>query len=472
MAQLLGEWRRRGARQGSADLAAAIRMLVLDGRLPAGTRLPAERELAEALPVSRTMITAALDHLRSEGLVASRRGAGTWISLPSGGSLGGVPDTPLVGTSMVDLARAAPPALPGLLAAFDAVRVRLPEQLADHGYYEHGWPELRRQIALRYEARGVPTSPDQIVITSGAQHALAMTLRLFTGPGDRVLVEQPTYPNALDAIKAVSAIPVPVAMTAGGWDLTGLAAALRQAAPRMAYLVPDFQNPTAHRMSAEARARLADIARRARTPLVIDETSVELDLDGDPLDGPPPMAAFGDELVVTIGSASKSHWGGLRTGWIRASTEIVHRLVSSRTALDLGSALVDQMVLAEMIADPAHSLRSRRALLAVQRDALLDGIREHCPGWRFDVPSGGLSVWCELDAPVSTRIAVVAQNHGIRLAPGSRFGVHGGFERWLRLPFVLSPELLRDAARRLGLVAASVSGLAVPTDPPADVPVA
>ncbi|MGW4109475.1 MocR-like transcription factor YczR [Actinosynnema sp. NPDC004786] len=471
LARLLGEWRRSGARHGTADLAAAVRMLVLDGRLPAGTRLPAERELAQVLPVSRTMITAALDQLRSEGLVASRRGAGTWISLPTG-ALGVVPDTPLVGSSMVDFARAAPPALPGVLAAFDQVRRFLPDHLADHGYFEHGVPELRKRIAERYAARGLPTSPDQIVVTSGAQHALALTLRLFTGPGDRVLVEQPSYPNALDAIKAVSAIPVPVAMTETGWDLPGIAAALRQAAPRMAYVVVDFHNPTAHRLDAEGRAELVETARRARTPLVVDETLVELDLDGDPSAGPPPTAAFGEDLVVTLGSASKSHWGGLRIGWIRATPEVVHRLISTRTALDLGSAVVEQLVLAELLADPEPALRERRAQLAAQRDVLIEGLREHCPTWRFRRPAGGLSVWCELDAPVSTRIAVVAQNHGIRLAPGSRFGVHGGFERWLRLPFVQPADVLRDAARRLGLVAASVAGTGLGGDADLAVPVA
>ncbi|MEV0676651.1 PLP-dependent aminotransferase family protein [Actinosynnema sp. NPDC050436] len=471
LAGLLGEWRRRGARQGSADLAAAIRMLVLDGRLPAGTRLPAEREMADALPVSRTMITAALDQLRSEGLVASRRGAGSWISLPTG-SLGIVPDTPLVGQSMVDFARAAPPAIPGLLAAFDSVRLRLPEHLMDHGYYEHGLPDLRRRIAERFEARGLPTSPDQIVITSGAQHALALALRLLTGPGDRVLVEQPSYPNALDAIKAVSAIPVPVAMTPTGWDLPGIAAAFRQAAPRMAYLVLDFHNPTAHRLDAGGRAELAAIARRARTPLVVDETVLELDLDGDPLDGPPPMASFAEDLVITLGSASKAYWGGLRIGWIRATPEVVHRLVSTRTALDLGSAVVEQMVLADLMADPNAALAGRRALLAAQRDVLMAGLREHCPQWTFRRPGGGLSVWCELDAPISTRVAVVAQNHGIRLAPGARFGAHGGFERWLRLPYVLPSEVLREAVRRLGLVAASVNGTTLTGEADATVPVA
>jgi DNA-binding transcriptional MocR family regulator len=471
LARLLGDWRRRGARQGTADLAAGIRMLILEGQLPAGTRLPAEREIAEALPVSRTMITAALDQLREEGIVASRRGAGSWITLPAG-ALSPVVDLAPSGRSMIDLARAAPPALPTVTAAMDAVRLRMPEHLAGHGYHEHGVLDLRRRIADRYTARGLPTSADQIVITSGAQHALALALRLFTGPGDRVLVEQPSYPNALDAIRSMSAIPVPVPLLPDGWDLAGIAAALRQVAPRVAYLVLDFHHPTGHRLDAQGRARLGDLLRRARTPAIVDETLVDLDLDGDPADAPPPMAAFADELVVTIGSASKSHWGGLRIGWIRARPDVVHRLVSARTAIDLGTAVFEQLVVAELLVDPEPALRGRRAELAVQRDVLVDSLAQHCPQWTFRKPEGGLSLWCELDAPVGTQIAVVAQNHGIRLAPGARFATQGGLERWLRLPYALPPEVLREAVRRLGSVAAQVAGSATAVDGDLTVPVA
>jgi DNA-binding transcriptional MocR family regulator len=446
-------------------------MLILEGQLPAGTRLPAEREIAEALPVSRTMITAALDQLREEGIVASRRGAGSWITLPTG-ALSPVAELTPSGRSSIDLARAAPPALPTVAAAMDAVRLRMPEHLAGHGYHEHGVLDLRRRIADRYTARGLPTSPDQIVITSGAQHALALALRLFTGPGDRVLVEQPSYPNALDAIRSMSAIPVPVPLLPDGWDLAGIAAALRQAAPRVAYLVLDFHHPTGHRLDAQGRARLGDLLRRARTPAIVDETLVDLDLDGDPADAPPPMAAFADELVVTVGSASKSHWGGLRIGWIRARPDVVHRLVSARTAIDLGTAVFEQLVVAELLVDPEPALRGRRAELAVQRDVLVESLAQHCPQWTMRKPEGGLSLWCELDAPVGTQIAVVAQNHGIRLAPGARFAAQGGLERWLRLPYALPPEVLREAVRRLGSVAALVAGSATAVDGDLAVPVA
>jgi DNA-binding transcriptional MocR family regulator len=470
LAELLGEWRRRGTRQGSADLAAAIRMLVLDGRLAVGTRLPAEREMAESLLISRTMITAALDQLRSEGLVASRRGAGSWIGLPSG-PVAALPDD-VAARDEIDLARAASPAIPGLLSAMDAVRLRMAEHLAGHGYHDQGVPELRARIAERYSARGLPTGPEQILVTSGAQHALALALRMFTGPGDRVLVEQPSYPNALEAIRAGSTVPVPVAMTDQGWDLDGVGAALRQAAPRVAYLVLDFQNPTAHRLGADGREQLAHLLRRTRTPAIVDETMVELDLEGDPLDGPPPMASFADDLVVSIGSASKSHWGGLRVGWIRASADLVQRFVATRSAIDLGSAVFEQLVLAELLAGPDDALRARRVDLATHRDVLAEALREHCPRWRFRLPAGGLFLWVELDAPVSTRVAVAAQSHGVRLAPGSRFGAHGGFERRLRLPYAQPLDVLREAARRLGLVAASVAGCGLVGEGEVSVPVA
>lgn len=458
LSQSLGHWRRRGARQGAADLAAGIRMLVLDGRLPPGTRLPAERELTEALGVSRTMVTAALDQLRVDGLVASRRGAGSWIALPKGaGSRGS--DTPMVGHGMIDLARAAPFAVPGIAAAIEAATTRIGGELTEHGYYEYGVPELRQRIADRYTSRGLPTTADQILVTNGAQHAFALALQLLVAPGDRVLVEGPTYCNILDSIHAARAISVPVALTEDGWDLDGIEAALRQAAPRLAYFIVDFHNPTGLRLDAEGRQRLSAALSRTRTLAMVDETYVEIDLDGDPVDGPPPMAAFAEDLVITIGSASKTYWGGLRLGWIRAPREMVNRLVSVRPSIDLGSPVFEQFVLAELVADSDRLLPPRRRELARLRDVLAEELRANLPQWSFRLPTGGLNIWCHLPAPVSTRIAVSAQNHGLRLVPGSRFSAHGGLERWLRLPFVLAEDVLRDAVRRLALAAAAVCGV-------------
>jgi DNA-binding transcriptional MocR family regulator len=287
-----------------------------------------------------------------------------------------------------------------------------------------------------------------------------MALRLFVGPGDRVLIEQPTYPNALEAVRGAHGMPLPVAMTDDGWDLEGIEAALRQSAPRLAYLIPDFHNPTGHRLDADGRQRLATAFRRARTPVVIDETQVELDFD--PANAPPPFAAWGGDLVLAAGSASKSHWGGLRLGWIRASSDVIARLMATRRGLDLGTPVFEQLVLIELLAGSREPLLERRAQLEANRDALVAELHEHCPDWTFHVPEGGMTLWCQLPRPVSTRIAAVAQNFGVRVVPGSFFTPHGGLERWLRVPFTQPVDVLREAVRRLSAAAASMAEYGAP----------
>ncbi|WP_236789846.1 PLP-dependent aminotransferase family protein [Amycolatopsis sp. GM8] len=450
LAVLLGSWR-RGSRQGAVALASAIELQVLDGHLPIGTQLPAERELADALGASRTLIGAALDRLREAGLVASRRGAGSWITSPSSGGSAPIRSTP--DTDDIDFVCASAPAAPGMTAAVDAARRKLVDEFAGTGYGERGLVTLRERIAQRYTDRGLPTSPTQIMITNGAHHAFVLALRMIAGPGDRVLVEQPTYPNALEAIRAAHALPVPVALDRDGWDFEGIEAALRQAAPRLAYLILDFHNPTGLRMDDEGRQRLAALLTKARTPVVVDETLVELDF-GNAV-APRPFAA-GDWSIL-VGSSSKSYWGGLRIGWMRASEDLLSRLSSARYGSDLGSPVFEQLVLSELLIDP-EPLRRRRETVRTQRDALAAAVREHCPEWTFRFPDGGFWLWCKLPEPMSTRLAVAAASRGVLLAPGSRFAANGGLERWIRLPFSQPPDRLDEAMRRISLAAASVRG--------------
>jgi DNA-binding transcriptional MocR family regulator len=460
LAALLGNWRRSGSRQGAADLAAAVELHVSDGQLPPGTRLPAEREFAEAFGVSRTLVGGALDRLRENGLIDSRRGAGTWVTAGAGNR---PPESLPHRDDLINLSRAAPPAVPDLLPAIDAARNHLDADLLGGGYTDAGLPVLRERIAARYRARGLPTTPRQIMITNGAHHAFGLVLRMLTGPGDRVLVEHPSYPAALETVRAARAVPVPVVVDAGpdqaqGWDLDAIEAALRQTSPRLGYFIVDFHNPTGLRMDAAQRDRLGRALARNRTPFLVDETLVELDLDGDPLQGPPPLAAFAGDWAITVGSAAKSHWGGLRLGWIRASDEVLARLSSARYALDLGSPVLEQLVLAELLAEPEDLLRKRRAEMRTLRDTLAHAVRAHCPDWSFRTPAGGQSIWCRLPEPMSTRLAIAAADHGVQLAPGSRFGVNGGLERWTRLPFTQSGQRLEEAMRRLARAADSVRG--------------
>jgi DNA-binding transcriptional MocR family regulator len=445
VARLLGDW--RSARPDYVSLAAAIRLLVLDGRLPLRTRLPGERELAVALGTSRTTTAAAYAALRDEGFLASRRGSGSWTRLPADRT-GTLPEA-VAGGAEIDLGFAATAAPERALhRALAAATAELPRHLPGPGYDALGLPVLRSAIAAHLTRRGAPTAPEQVLVTAGAQHALALVLRVLAGPGDRVLVDHPTYPNALDAIRAAGARPVPVALTPDGWDLEMLAATLRQAAPRLAYVIADHHNPTGLTLPDAERDRLVALARATRTPLVVDETLAELVLDED-APAPTPLAAHDD--VIAIGSMSKAYWAGLRIGWIRAAAPLVQRLAQARATIDLSSPVVEQLVATELLADPDAVLLPHRAALRARRDALAAALRTTLPGWSFELPRGGLSLWVELDAPRSSALAAVAIQHGVRLAAGPRFGVDGAFERFLRLPYTLPEPRLAEAVERIAL---------------------
>ncbi len=464
LGRLLGDgW--RAAAPAYRALAAAVRDLVLDGRLPLGVRLPSERELSVGLCVSRTTVAAAYAELREAGFLVSRRGAGSWTATPEGTT----PDTVAVRPSdseclpedVIDLSTAALPAPgPMLREAYEGALARLPRHLPGTGYSVAGLGEARRAVADRFTARGLPTTAEQIVVTAGALNAFAALLRVFVAQGDRVLVEHPTYPNALDGIRRAGARVVPFGVGGDGvsaWDVDGLVATVRRAAPSLAYVVPDHHNPTGASLDAAGRAALVAAARAVGTVLVVDETMVELGLDHGLLDRgepPPPTAVFGPE-VVTIGGVSKSHWGGLRLGWLRAPRDLVSRIVDARLASDLGTPVVEQLVLAQLLADPDHDgrLAVRRAELGRRRDAMEQALTSHLPHWRWRRPGGGLSLWAELGRPVSTAMAARAGEHGLRLTAGPRFGLDGAFERFLRVPFTTAPERAEEAARRLAAVA-------------------
>jgi DNA-binding transcriptional MocR family regulator len=459
-ARLLGDWRPPDGRRLAGALADRIRLLVLDGRLPLQTRVPAERELATALAVSRTTVATCYDTLRDAGVLRSRRGAGSWTQLPAEApsTVRASPFSPHGDRSLFDLAHAALPApSPQLRTAAAAAVHDLDAHLGGHGYDLLGLPALRAAVADRFTARGLPTGPEQVLVTSGGQNAIALALAALTGPGDRVLVEHPTYPNALDAVAARGARAVPVPMSphadgTGTWDLDLLTGVIRDVAPRLAYLIPDFQNPTGALLDDAGRERLVDLTRRTGTPLVVDETLAELGLDCPSIR---PVAAYGaadSPLVLTIGSASKVFWGGLRVGWIRTSAAMVRRLAALRASIDLGGPVLEQLVVARLMADVDAITSARRAELTAARDHLLGRLTEAFPRWRPSRPHGGMSLWVDLDEPVSSRLTVAARRSDVLLAAGPRFGLDGAFERHLRLPYTLRRDRM-DAALEL-LVAA------------------
>ncbi|GAA2392272.1 GntR family transcriptional regulator [Catellatospora methionotrophica] len=452
LARLLGRWHALPARRRSPDyaaLASSVRGLLADGRLALGVRLPAERELADALEISRTTVSAAYRELRDSGHLTSRRGAGSWTTLPSGHRVASsglwMADDEL---DLIDLSCAALPAPEPLMAAAREAVEELPHYLGGVGYHPSGITELREAVADQYTERGLPTSPEQIMITNGVLHALDLILRLQVPVGASVLVESPTYPNALAAFAARRARISTHGLDEGGWDAELLLGALRQTRPSLAYLIPEFHNPTGHVMPAGLREQLVATAQRTGTDLVIDESFVDLPLDGQPM--PPAVASFDRHgRVLTIGGMSKPFWGGLRVGWIRASAPIVQRLAAVRVGVDTAGPVLDQLVAVRLLSRAAEVIPQRRALLAAQRDALVAAVHEHLPSWRVTVPSGGVTLWAELDGPVSSALARAVEPLGVRLAPGPRFGVDGTLERFIRLPFTQPVPELVDGVRRI-----------------------
>lgn len=455
-------------------LADGVRLLVCEGRIPVAARIPAERELAAALALSRTTVASAYETLRGEGFLESRRGAGSWTAVPAGTPLptrGLDPLPPDAADTMIDLGCAALPAPePWLTRSVEGALAELPPYAHTHGDYPAGLPDLRQILADRYTARGIPTMPEQIMVTTGAMGAVAATCHLFAGHGERVAVESPSYANVLQLMREAGARLVPVAMADGlaGWDIPAWRQVLRDAAPRMAYVVADFHNPTGAVASEDQRRQLVRAARSAGTVLVVDETMADLKLDPD-VELPPPVASFdpAGSTVITVGSASKAFWAGMRIGWVRAAPEVIRSLIAARAYADLGSPVLEQLSVSWLMStggwDAAVELRRERA--RENRDALVAAVRRHLPSWEFDVPHGGLTLWTRTGGLSGSRIAEAGVPLGVRVPSGTRFGVDGAFEGYVRLPFTVSGTLADTAAGRLAAAARMVeTGAALTVD--------
>lgn len=452
LARALGGWRtREPAYEALAD---GIRLLCLDNRLAPRTALPAERELALALAVSRTTVAAAYRSLRETAHIESLRGSGS-VTLPLGRRL---PERNDVGIDDIDLSQASPAAWPGLAGLMSETALDTAALVARAGYDVIGSAALREAIADRYTARGIPTGPDEVMVTTGAQSAIHLLAETLLRRGARAAIETPTYPHAAEALRGAGArlVSIPVSVDEG-WDLDRAVQALDRARPTLAYLMPVFQNPTGRSMTPTEQDVIARASARAGTLLVVDETTGELAIDRA---AEAPAVAFPDRRVIRVGSLGKTVWGGLRIGWIRAEPDLIRRIVALRPSRELGTPEFEQAVAVRLLERMPEILVQRAQLLGEGRDALVQALRTELPDWRVpDVP-GGVCVWAELDAPLSSGLVMAARTRGLHLSAGPRFSPDGGHERHLRIPFTAPPEQLRRAVRVLAEVWPSVRAAA------------
>jgi DNA-binding transcriptional MocR family regulator len=235
---------------------------------------------------------------------------------------------------------------------------------------------------------------------------------------------------------------------------------MRQLAPSLAYLIPDNHNPTGLTMPESERRELARIIAETRTRTIIDETITDMWLD-QPV--PAPLAASMTsrrDLILTVGSMSKSFWGGLRIGWIRAERSTLATIAALRPSIDMGTAIVEQLAAATLLGAEAEVLPERRDILRGRRALLLTLLDDLLPDWQPLPGTGGMSLWIRLPAPMSSALSAAASRMGLEIPPGPRFGVDGTLERFIRVPYTMPEERLTEAIELLSRAWYSVTGSA------------
>lgn len=456
-------WRQEGTGPLQRRLAAALAAAVERHDLLPGTKLPPERVLAAQLGVARTTVSAAYQLLERKGLVSRRQGRGTHVAGGDGTPIGlraadlttslqrniifqRLTDRPADAIDL--LGSSAPPSEAIRHAVAAAARAAgLDDLMADDGYHPLGYPPLRQAVAAHLSAQGLPTSQEQILVTGGAQQAISLLAAYYASPGSVIVLEDPTFTGAVDAFRAAGGRILTVPVYAAGADIGAIASTVSQSTVAAIYLMPTFHNPAGVVMPGAARRELARFGRASGVPIIEDNTVASLALGYEP---PPPLAAYGrDAHIVSIGSLSKLFWAGLRVGWIRAPRSTLSQLGQRKAVADLGTSLISQAIAATLLADAPHIGDLRRREIT-SRLALLEDLL-HCmlPGWSWQRPKGGLSIWARIPAGSATELAQIAARNGVLIAPGPLMSPTGRFDEFVRLPFGHEPAVLREGIRRL-----------------------
>ncbi|OQO95008.1 GntR family transcriptional regulator [Saccharomonospora piscinae] len=462
LAALLGDW---SAGEGPLyrKLADALAAAAEDGSLVTGQRLPSERELARVLAVSRATVVAAYEALRDRGVVDRRQGSGTRVNghrkVPrSDGRVRGGRGTAIVQRlidgpgELISLGCAADAGVPEVAEALRAVADdEITGLLADPGYHPRGLPALREAIADHYTRQGVPTSPAEILVTSGAHQALVLLAEVYLRGAATAVVEAPSWSPCLDIFRQCGVDLTPVGLDDEGVDPRALASVLAESTPGLLYVMPTFHNPTGVLMSAARRRQVAELATRHGVAVVEDNAYAGHALAADEAALPMPLAAFaprGSE-VLTVESL-KGVWAGLRVGWVRGPVGIIERCARRKAMADLGSPLIEQAVAARLL--PRLDALSRRRS-AVQREHCAELERllaRRLPEWSWRTPDGGSSLWVALPEGHSADVfAQLALRHGVEIVPGSAMDPTGRHDRHFRIPFLLAPEVLAALVDRL-----------------------
>ncbi|MDQ1129757.1 PLP-dependent aminotransferase family protein [Microbacterium sp. SORGH_AS_0888] len=474
-----------------------LRGAILRGQLPAGSRLPASRQLSAEQGVSRNTVLAAFDQLLAEGYIETRHGSGTYVarvlpddvqrpranivsSRPVRSERG--PTLSARGAMLVGTPRMPLPALLRRSPETTAFQIGLPA--LDHfphevwarlyaararrgdrtlmGYSDPaGYRPLREQIAEQIgTTRGILCSADDVVIVSGSQQALEFTARILLDPGETAWMEDPGYLGTRAALTSAGARIVPVPVDEHGLDVAAGVAAAPEA--RMVFVTPSHQFPLGSPLSLERRLALIEWAATTGSWIVEDDYDNEFRYRGRPIAALQSIDAHG--RVIYVGTFSKTMFPGLRLGYVIAPPEVVDGLVSAHLASDMHAHQLDQATMADFIAQGhyARHLRRMRILYGDRQRRLVEESARHGDVLRVESRAGGLHVVAWLPAELDDlTVAEHARGAGIHAWPLSLHSIERRLPPALLLGFAGTRDAeISPAAQRLGRLVSVLRGAA------------
>jgi 2-aminoadipate transaminase len=445
------------------------------GRLAAGERLPATRELAGVLGLNRTTVSAAYEILESEGLITGQVGRGSFVT---GGRLaraGGVDWDVLLERHELPASAPAPSADKDVirfvvsrpsdaLFPLDEFRASCAAVLARGDLADilqlgspSGFEPLRRHLLEDARRQGLAAAGDDLIITNGCQQALDLIGRVLLRPGDPVAVEDPVYTGLKNLLAGMGAQLIGIPVGADGIDLAHLERSLHRERPRFLVVTSNFQNPTGATLPLNARRALLEAAHAAGVPVIENDAYCELRYRGQPVPSLKQLDQRGG--TVLLRSFSKVSFPGLRVGWALGPKPLMERLRHAKEASDLHTDQLSQAVLLEFAESgrlEAHRARMLQAG-AERLAATVAACREFLPpGTRWTEPEGGMNLWVRLPTPLDAgELLPRAQKEGMAYLPGRFFEVSRREPGALRLSFAgLRPEEIRKGLEILGRVVA------------------
>lgn len=308
-----------------------------------------------------------------------------------------------------------------------------------------GHPGLCAWIADRHQI-----SAEQVMVTNGSLEAGAMLFRHLLSPGDRVIVEQPSYDRTLLLLEQLGVEFVPVALEEDGIDVDAVEEALEAGPVKLVHIIPNFHNPAGCTLSAEKRQRLVELAAGHGFTIFEDDPYRELPFGEEP---PPTMLSMDTADRVIHGSSfSKTVSPGVRVGYLAGPPEQITDLAKMANENYISPNMLAGSLVMELCQSGAldENIASVKLALEERRDALVSALEGHIPEARFVLPGGGYFLWAELaEGRDTVALAAQAKEAGAPFIPGTDFMLEGG-QQSLRFSFAsVPPELMDEGVRRI-----------------------